>query len=963
MAKKLGEVAVESVVKLNESGKPIEFYVAQQGSPGSAYYGFNGVTVLMRKYIHSKQSFGSDNDYANGPVHSWLNNEISGYLSLFDKNIVPFFKNVKIPYFYGSGGGYNHTVKSGAEGLSCTAFLASINEVGENYSPVVGTTLAYFYGKTASQKVAQYEGVDTSWATRVPNPPDDWRFYTINTDGEPDNSSGSIGVRPFVCLSSDLFVKSDGTITPNEPPTAPGSIDVSGVVSGGSATITLTAATDPDGTVESYRYERSVDGGEFQQFADANSLTQTDTISEEWGTVAYRACAVDDAGAAGPYVTSETETVNSGWVLIGGPVSNLGVQSIPFDFKITVGVSGQSGVTGIAVYIKQDGDEKYNDTVNQDDKITIPIDTRVLGSGKHEIQVVASKDELLSAAAAYYFTVPSFTLPEGGRSEVIEGPDGQPIFPYTTARNVIGPNGVNIQTEVDRIKKSHRGITGHLAFLDAVLGPATKKYERDSSAAYAVHGYAPIGTSNPGGLICVYPGYTGQIDSFLTVSEAELNFTVPSNVVMALYEFVMDALPDVDVDPTVNFEALAQPRVLSAATNTGTAATDLSNALNQILKAFPAQNYYAMRSTDGNTTYYIATASRVTADTTSITGAYVSSANPQKWYQGVQITLLNTSDMPGLFEYLNPPIVASATSANAVTAGTTLNDTLLAMIKAQPTYYRYRMQNGSGTVFYLLSPAQITEDSLTASNVLYCTAGGTYYSGETMELGVTKLFTEMNWPPVIEFGTENQNTDTGRGLAATLQEMLASSDYLYLYALWDSQYDNKRIYIASPTQITQDTINNVSGVSYVREQNPDTYFKNTSLTLPWIKMMYIGKYSKGSLSVIYPVTRNTLQESLKYLKDSWTNNTHLRFPWYYTLDPATGYPRSVFDLIKYTNDYQTKVTFKEENIGEDPLYMYGVDENRWISTFTTIYDTTKHNYVSDSGTAGKTGVLSEYSGM
>ena len=93
---------------------------------------------------------------------------------------------------------------------------------------------------------------------------------------------------------------------PTSPPRHPGSIEVTGIVGGGSAAITLTAATDPDGTVESYRYERQVDGGAWTQFADTSSLSQTDAVSSEWGTVAYRACAVDDAGEAGPYATSQT---------------------------------------------------------------------------------------------------------------------------------------------------------------------------------------------------------------------------------------------------------------------------------------------------------------------------------------------------------------------------------------------------------------------------------------------------------------------------------------------------------------------------------------------------------------------------------------------------------------------------------------------------------------------------------
>ena len=74
------------------------------------------------------------------------------------------------------------------------------------------------------------------------------------------------------------------------------------------AAITLTAATDPDGSVASYTYERSVDGG-WTAFATTGALTRTDPVDDSWTTVAYRAKATDNLGLSGPYATSETYTV------------------------------------------------------------------------------------------------------------------------------------------------------------------------------------------------------------------------------------------------------------------------------------------------------------------------------------------------------------------------------------------------------------------------------------------------------------------------------------------------------------------------------------------------------------------------------------------------------------------------------------------------------------------------------
>lgn len=449
-------------------------------------------------------------------------------------------------------------------------------------------------------------------------------------------------------FTSDTWIESSiVAVTNNEPPTAPGSINVSGVVSGGTATITLTEATDPDGTIENYIYERSVDGGDFVQFAKVNSLTQTDTISEEWGTVAYRACAVDNAGAVGPYVTGETETINSGWVLIGGPVSNLGVKSEQFDFKATIGVSGETGITDIAVVAKLDGNQVYDDLVDQNEVVTIPIDTRTFGEGQHELQVIASKEDLLSAAAVYVFTVPSIALPSGGYAMQFEDEYGNPIFPVGSARFILGENGMSVQAEVNMLRNAHRGLTGHLFFMDALLGPTTKEYDRQANVTYAMQHYDPVNGSNPGGLLCINPTFNGTLSTLLSATASKLSFTVPTNTIISLYKYVLDILPDVSPDLTVNFIALAQPRVLSAATNAGNASTDLQDALKQIMAAFSTWNYYAILDPESATTYYVASQAEITDDTPNASNvAYVSSAKPNKWYQGVSMTFFNQDWAP-----------------------------------------------------------------------------------------------------------------------------------------------------------------------------------------------------------------------------------------------------------------------------------------------------------------------------
>lgn len=248
--------------------------------------------------------------------------------------------------------------------------------------------------------------------------------------------------------SSTYVTSSSVTVINNQPPTAPGSIEVTNVIAGQTATITLTAATDPDGTIASYIYERSVDGSAWTQIANVNSLTQTDTISADWGTVAYRACAVDDDGASGPYVTSSTTVVNSGWVIISGPAADMGSQPKPFTFAITPSISGTTTSDQITVDVTLDGNSIYNEAVAPGTEIELEIDTRLMRTGDHAISVSATCASYVPAADEYTFTVPAITIPDGGRMDQLEGPDGEVIFPVTIARAVAGLENVGVESKV-----------------------------------------------------------------------------------------------------------------------------------------------------------------------------------------------------------------------------------------------------------------------------------------------------------------------------------------------------------------------------------------------------------------------------------------------------------------------------------------------------------------------------------
>lgn len=512
--RKLGEVTVGTIAKIKIDGSVTEFIIANQESSR---------TALIRKDIQNMGSYTSQDEP-----------NVTSECNLLYNRMDPEIRKYILDFgFYGSKVG-----------------VPSVNQLQNGW--------AYF--SSNQRRIAYYRGEAKEWWTSTTSYLG--RYYFVDEQGSTDSyySSGSkdCGIRPAFYLDPNLFMLDDGTIITNQPPTAPasitasnimggqeatvtleaatdsdgeiinytyerqvdgiswtqfasensltvtdqiddswttvayraramddmgaegpyaisqtytvvhnlpptapGSIQVTNVTTGQEATVTLTAATDPDGTVASYIYERSVDGAEFQPFANVNALTQTDHISGDWGTVAYRACAVDDDGAAGPYVTSESKTVTTGLVTIAGPAADLGEKPMPFAFWFSCGVSDQTAVQDIAVRVTVDGREFFTGTLDSGAAKGLYIDTRFRGAGQHTIAVTASKEDYQPAAASYTFTVPSVTLPYEGRAEMPQNSAGQPVWWYGLARFIFGEDGKDLITLMQEMQAaSLKMVTG-----------------------------------------------------------------------------------------------------------------------------------------------------------------------------------------------------------------------------------------------------------------------------------------------------------------------------------------------------------------------------------------------------------------------------------------------------------------------------------------------------------------------
>ena len=233
---KLGTKAVGSVLKLNLNGSPKNFIVVHQGKPSSLYDdSCDGTWVLMQDIHSTRQWDGSNNDYKNSDIHSWLNGT---FLNLFDANIREAIKQVKIPYHNGTGS--SGSVASGANGLSCKIFLPSGYELGwtksdNSYFPQDGAKLDYFTAGTGSaankKRIAKYNGSATNWWTRSPYTSDSDGVWGVYSGGGYNywGCSNTYGVRPAFVLPSTLSVSDDGTVSTNAAPTVTSESGASGV--------------------------------------------------------------------------------------------------------------------------------------------------------------------------------------------------------------------------------------------------------------------------------------------------------------------------------------------------------------------------------------------------------------------------------------------------------------------------------------------------------------------------------------------------------------------------------------------------------------------------------------------------------------------------------------------------------------------------------------------------------------
>ena len=440
MAQTLGTVAVGTVVKINESGSPVNYIVVNQGLPSAMYdASCNGTWVLRQDiYENAVWDAGNSNVLPGADIFTTM----AEMLSLYDQFIQDAIQTVKIPYCVGGG---SSTVRSGANGLQCQIFPLGVYELGFTtedyiYMPVDGAKLQYFNSGSDRKSNAQ------NW-TRSQNTTNSTNVFIILTGGS--YSAGGVvtreyGIRPTFVLSQNLYVWDDGTVS-NLPSSGPSSITVPSI---SMQTQPITVSWASVSNADSYVLQRNADNGGWTQVYAGPLTTFTDTAGS-WSTVQYQVCGVF-SGTNGAFAQSDVITVVAASALvISGQDGNLGtiVNDIPYSINTDTG-------NPVTLVRTVNGAQVASATVQNGFSYNIPV--LDLPTGTNTIVITATvtaSSGQVTATRTWTYTKAAASFPTSGGVAALSQ-DGQPIFPQTLAEAVKaigGPWGGNMSTALDKL--------------------------------------------------------------------------------------------------------------------------------------------------------------------------------------------------------------------------------------------------------------------------------------------------------------------------------------------------------------------------------------------------------------------------------------------------------------------------------------------------------------------------------
>lgn len=184
-----------AIIKLNEGGSPVEFYVAKHDYES----GLNGAgrTLVVRKDVYDNRAWdsGNVNAYSGSDLDTWFNGT---YKNLLDPAIQTASGTTKFYYTPGNG---NNTVGT----LERAVFALSLTELG--YANTEGSTLPI----ASTLRIAYHNGSATTQWTRSPRTiSTNSAWWLLPSGGFNESSCGSsLGSRPIFTLPSTLLFNPD----------------------------------------------------------------------------------------------------------------------------------------------------------------------------------------------------------------------------------------------------------------------------------------------------------------------------------------------------------------------------------------------------------------------------------------------------------------------------------------------------------------------------------------------------------------------------------------------------------------------------------------------------------------------------------------------------------------------------------------------------------------------------------
>ena len=421
------------------------------GGTGSIDISSNAILYFRRRYTNTDWHLGSKqltcknsgdnyNIYKYNVSSRLVADDILGYASSANSS----------EYDTGYDGRYYWFTQSAQE-VDPTLTLPATAEGGDTISLTITRTQDAINNRYGTlYYTVEYSLAGGAWTTLADETSNQFSFNISIPEGTETVQARVLVSDNLGYTSNDYVYSNTTTVNNNEPPTAPGRITASNVVANNIATISITAATDPDGEITNYEWSRSIDGGAYSvlQTTDADTLSITDEIGTDWGTVTYRVRAKDDYGEWGPYATSDTYTINEGLLTIASPGYSLGMLTSPFYYTFSIGITGQPISTDqISAVVYLDNRQIYEaSNLEKDESVSVPVDPRLLSATTHSILIRANKEGYTTAEQTSDFYIEGISAPAGGIIEQLQNSAGQAVLPYTLGQCVIGRDGKDFNT-------------------------------------------------------------------------------------------------------------------------------------------------------------------------------------------------------------------------------------------------------------------------------------------------------------------------------------------------------------------------------------------------------------------------------------------------------------------------------------------------------------------------------------